>query len=114
MSEDEGVMSSQETDHVSPTEVTPESAKGALRTWRPSPSVYAAGLIKPALTQLTAREGEAVRKPSEAGVYTNQRLNFSEPWQGARRTGQDLEPAPGNLAVRDFRGRRETYAMVRL
>jgi hypothetical protein len=45
-------MSSQETDHVSPTEVTPELGKGALDTWRPSWSVLAAGLIKPAFTQL--------------------------------------------------------------
>ena len=29
-------MSSQETDHVSPTEVTPELGKGALGTWRPT------------------------------------------------------------------------------
>jgi hypothetical protein len=29
-------MLSQETDHVSPTEVTPELGKGALDTWRPS------------------------------------------------------------------------------
>jgi hypothetical protein len=28
-------MPSQETDHVSPTEVTPELGKGALDTWRP-------------------------------------------------------------------------------
>ena len=32
-------MSSQETDHVSPTEVTPELGEGALDTWRPSRSV---------------------------------------------------------------------------
>jgi len=48
--------------------------------------------------------GEAVGKPSVAGVYTNQRLNLSEPWEGTRRTCQGLEPDPGNLAVRDFRG----------
>ena len=48
--------------------------------------------------------GEAVGKPSGAGVYTNQRLNLSEPWEGTRRTCQGLEPDPGNLAVRDFRG----------
>jgi hypothetical protein len=29
-------MPSQETDHVSPTEVTPELGKEALGTWRPS------------------------------------------------------------------------------
>ena len=29
-------MPSQETDHVSPTEVTPELGKEALDTWRPS------------------------------------------------------------------------------
>src|SRR6516164_4985776 len=67
-------MSSQETDHVSPTEVTPELGKGA------------------------------VGKPSVAGVYTNQRLNLPKPWEGTRRTCQGLEPDPGNLAVRDFRG----------
>src|SRR6516162_8244100 len=48
--------------------------------------------------------GEAVGKPSGAGVYTNQRLNLSKPWEGTRRTCQGLEPDPGNLAVRDFRG----------
>jgi hypothetical protein len=31
-------MSSQETDHVSPTEVTPELGKGAQDTWRSSRS----------------------------------------------------------------------------
>ena len=48
--------------------------------------------------------GEAVGKPSVEGVYTNQRLNLSKPWEGTRRTCQGLEPDPGNLAVRDFRG----------
>jgi hypothetical protein len=48
--------------------------------------------------------GEAVGKPSVAGVYTNQRLNLSKPWEGTRRICQGLEPDPGNLAVRDFRG----------
>ena len=48
--------------------------------------------------------GEAVGKPGVAGVYTNQRLNLSKPWEGLRRTGQGLEPDPGNLAVRYFRG----------
>jgi hypothetical protein len=48
--------------------------------------------------------GEAVGKPSVAGVYTNQRLNLSKPWEGTRRKCQGLEPDPGNLAVRDFRG----------
>ena len=48
--------------------------------------------------------GEAVGKPGVAGVYTNQRLNLSKPWEGTRRTCQGLEPDPGNLAVRDFRG----------
>ena len=43
-------------------------------------------------------------KPSGAGVYTTQRLTLSKPWEGTRRTCQGLEPDPGNLAVRDFRG----------
>ena len=37
-------------------------------------------------------------------MYTNQRLNLSKPWEGTRRTCQALEPDPGNLAVRNFRG----------
>jgi hypothetical protein len=45
-----------------------------------------------------------VGKPGVAGAYTNQRLNLSKPWEGLRRTGQGLEPDPGNLAVRDYRG----------
>src|SRR6516162_10783599 len=53
---------------------------------------------------MTALGGEAVGKPGVAGVYTNQRLNLSKPWEGPRRTCQGLEPDPGNLAVRDFRG----------
>src|SRR5262249_5698434 len=53
---------------------------------------------------MTARGGEAVGKPGVAGVYTNQRLNLSKPWEGPRRTCHGLEPDPGNLAVRDFRG----------
>ena len=59
-------------------------------------------MIKPALTQMTALGGEAVGKPGVAGVYTNQRLNLSKPWEGPRRTCQGLEPDPGNLAVREL------------
>jgi hypothetical protein len=101
-------MSSQETDHVSPTEVIPELGKGALDTWRPSRSVGNFGLggrlDKTGTHANDGPRGEAVGKPSGAGVYTNQRLNLSKPWEGTRRTCQGLEPDPGNLAVRDFRG----------
>jgi hypothetical protein len=44
-----------------------------------------------------------VGKPGVAGVYTNQRLSLSKPWEGLRRTCQGLEPDPGNLAVRELR-----------
>ena len=64
-------MSSQETDHVSLTEVTPELGKGALDTWRPSRSVLAAELIKPALTQ---------------GMDLEARLWANQEWQGCTRT----------------------------
>src|SRR5215467_11189827 len=53
---------------------------------------------------MTTLGGEAVRKPGVAGVYANQRFNLSKPWEGPRMIGQCLEPDPGNLAVRDFRG----------
>src|SRR5215468_12348744 len=46
MSDDGGVMPSQETVHVSLTEVTPELGKEALDTWRPS-RPYGGRLDKP-------------------------------------------------------------------
>src|SRR5262252_3935313 len=64
----------------------------------------AAGLIKPACTQVTALGGEAVGKPGVAGVYTSQRLNLSTPWEGPRRICQGLELDSGNPTVQDFRG----------
>jgi hypothetical protein len=39
-----------------------------------------------------------------AGVYTDQRLNLSKPWEGLWKTCQGFKPDPGNLAVRDYRG----------
>ena len=43
-------------------------------------------------------------KPGVAGVYMNQRLNLSKPWEGPRRTCQGLELGSGNPTVQDFRG----------
>jgi hypothetical protein len=45
-----------------------------------------------------------VGKPGVAGVYTDQRLNLSKPWEGPLKKCQGFKPDPGNLAVRDFRG----------
>jgi hypothetical protein len=45
-----------------------------------------------------------VGKPGMAGVYTNQRLNLSKPWEGPRKKCQGFKPDPGNLAVRHYRG----------
>src|SRR5215831_19462641 len=53
---------------------------------------------------MTASGGKAVGKPGVVGVHTTQRLNLPKPWEGPRMIGQCLEPDPGNLAVRDFRG----------
>src|SRR5215471_13550727 len=105
MSDDGGVMSSQETDHVSPTNGgntrVGQRGSGHLAAF----SVCLGGRLDKTGTHATDRSrGEAVGKPGVAGVYTNQRLNLSKPWEGLRRTGQGLEPDPGNLAVRDFRG----------
>ena len=97
-------MSSQETDHVSPTEVTPELGKrgsGHLAAF----SVCLGGRLDKTGTHATdSSRGEAVGKPDVAGMYTNQRLNLSKSREGPQRTCQGLEPDPGNLAVRDFRG----------
>ena len=43
-------------------------------------------------------------KPGVAGVYTDQRLNLSKPWEGPLKKCQGFKPDPGNLAVRDYRG----------
>ena len=59
-------MPSQETDHVSPTEVTPELGKGALGTWRSS-RPYGGRLDKTGDTQMTTLGGEAVGKPGWQG-----------------------------------------------
>jgi hypothetical protein len=107
MSDEGGVTLSQETDHVSPTEVAPELGKGAQDTWRSPWPFRRAGLIKPAPTQMMAQGGEAVGKPGVAGVYANQRLSLSPPWEGRRMTCQGFKPDPGNLAVRDYRGASE-------
>jgi hypothetical protein len=66
-------MLSQETDHVSPTEVTPELGKGALGTWWPT-RPYGGRLDKTGTYAGYGSGGEAVGKPGVAGVYTNQRL----------------------------------------
>ena len=39
-----------------------------------------------------------------AGVYTDQRLNLSMPWEGPLKKCQGFKPDPGNLAVRHYRG----------
>ena len=48
--------------------------------------------------------GEAVGKPRVAGVYTNQRLNLSKPWEDLRMTSQGFKPGSGNPTVRHYRG----------
>ena len=69
-------MSSQETDHVSPTEVTPELGKEALGTWRP-PRPYGGRLDKTGATPRPVRR-RGWRQTRMAGVYTDQRLNLSK------------------------------------
>ena len=102
-------MSSQETDHVSPTEVT---GSGHLAAF----SVCLGGRLDKTGTHANdGSRGEAVGKPGVVGVYTNQRFNLSKLWEGSRRTCQGLKPVSGNPTDRHFRGgRREPYAMVRL
>src|SRR5215469_1586616 len=39
-----------------------------------------------------------------AGVYTDQRLNLPNPWEGPRKKCQAFKPDSGNLTVRDYRG----------
>ena len=66
MSDEGGVTLSQETDHVSPAEVTPELGEEAQDTWRSLSAIEAAGLIKPAQCPASSR-GEAEGKPEWRG-----------------------------------------------
>jgi hypothetical protein len=68
----------------------------------PSPRLLGGRLDKTGTHAIDGSRGEAVGKPSVAGVYTNQRLNLSKPREGTRRTCQGLQPDPGNLAVPGF------------
>ena len=79
-----------------------------------SSAVYAAGLIKPVHMQMTALGGEAVGKPEVAGVYTNQRLSLSKPWEGPQRKAKVWNRTREIWLSGILGGRRETYAMVRL
>jgi hypothetical protein len=99
-------MPSQETDHVSPTEVAPELGKGALDTWRPS-RPHGGRLDKPGTCADDGSRRRGCGQTRRAGVYTNQRLNLFKPWEGPRKICQGLKPDPGNLAVRHFRGASE-------
>ena len=84
-------MPFQETDHVSPAEVTPELGKEAQGTWR-SPRPYGGRLDKTGTHANDGSRGKAVGKPGMAGVYTNQRLNLSKSWEGLRMICQGFKP----------------------
>jgi hypothetical protein len=83
-------MPSQETDHVSPAEVTPKLGTGALDTWRPS-RPYGGRLDK---TGAYADAGQEARLKAnrDGGVYTNQCLNLSKLWEGLQMTCRDFKP----------------------
>src|SRR5262245_30380555 len=68
MSDDGGVMPSQETDHVSPAEVTPELGKGALDTWRLS-RPYGGRLDKTGVYADAAQEARLKANRDGGGVY---------------------------------------------
>jgi hypothetical protein len=81
--------------------------QGALGTWRPT-QPYGGRLDKTGTYAGYGLGGEVVGKPGVAGVYTNQRLNLSKPWEGPRMICQGFKPDPGNLAVRHYRGASRT------
>src|SRR5262245_6935974 len=96
-------MPSQETAHVSPTEVTPELGKEALDTWRPS-QPYGGRLDK---TGTYADDGSRRRGCGQTRSGRGEYEPAFKPLQALGRpivTRQGLKPDPGNLAVRDFRG----------
>jgi hypothetical protein len=61
-------MPSQETAHVSPTEVTPELGKEALDTWRPS-QPYGGRLDKTGTYAVTAQEARLRANQEGRGEY---------------------------------------------
>ena len=69
--------------HISPTEVTPKLDKGAQDTWRLS-WPYGGRLDKTGVTPRRLRR-RGWGQTAMAGVYTDQRLNLSNRWEGLRK-----------------------------
>src|SRR5215472_18094626 len=110
MSEERGVMSSEEADHVSPWEVTPTVGEGTLGTWR-FPGSVGGRLDKTGAVAGRCPGDEAVGKPRSQGVCEP----ALEPWRrgkGLWRKSQDFQPDRGNPAVRPYRGATGNVAMV--
>ena len=97
-------MSSEETVHVSLTEVTPKSRQETLGTWW-SLRQARARLDKTEYTKPLARaRDETVGKPFADGVYANQRLSYVANGKAHRRNDQGFKPDLRNSAVRHYRG----------
>ena len=111
MSDDRGVMSSQEPMQDSPVAVTLEPGKGTLDTWR-----------------FHRHRGGRTQSRRQADTCGGARLwanhggwGVCEPalkplrsWVGPWRKGQGFKPDRGNPAVRDYRGASGNVAMVEM
>ena len=96
-------MSSEETIHVSLTEVTPRSGKATLGTWW-SLRQARARLDKTGHSTAIRARDEAISKPIVDGVYANQRLNFAAIGEGSSAKYQGFKPDSRNSTVRNYRG----------
>src|SRR5215471_9225656 len=113
MSNEQGVMSSEEADHVSPGEVTPTLGKGTLGTWRAhrqqlwSPSGHRTG-HKP-----LPRGGSRLWANHGVRVNANQRLSLGE--EGKAYGGKPrLQTGPGEIPPSGIIGASENVTLVEM
>src|SRR5271167_682256 len=111
MSQERGVMSSEETVHVSLMEVTPTSGKGTLGTW---------WFLRQARARLDKTEHSNRSQGQERSCeQTIRRRGVREPalkprdeGEGTRTKCQDFKPDLRNSAVRHYRGASQNVAVV--
>ena len=104
-------MSSQETVHVSPMEVTPRSGQGTLDTWWFH--FQRGGRTQSRWKPTHEMELSCVQTSRSRGVC-EPALEPRGEWEGSRTRGQDFKPDLGNPDVRNYRRASENVAMAEL
>jgi hypothetical protein len=113
MSDERGVMSSEEPIHGSLMKVTPTSGKGTLGfggsyNWR------GLGLIKPGIPNRRQGQGRSCGPTNRRRGVCAPALKLRGGWEGSQRKCQGFKPDLGNSAVRHYRGASENVVTVEM